>query len=234
MDCHFGCGPCSPKRYPGSVVGVIPPGPTAGHWPGADVLALATAHEPPQYEPLYTTNAAGVQNVTSYVLAKADIPGPGEVPLGQRLMIAAALIVTIWVHGGAAVSVGLGLTTADRWSRRAVVVAVGLTVLVVFLLPLYLFLLDNSYALATAMWSFVMASDSLLALLVNRRSFTAGETLWSVMFWDVVVTLLAVGLSWWTIWVWQRRLSGVSKAKASLASDLHDGQPAVATALVSE
>jgi len=202
--------------------------------PALVALALATAHRAPQYEPQYTTNASGVQVVSSYVLAKADIPYAGEVRLGQRLIFAVMLIVTILVHGGAAIGVGLGLTTVNGWSRRALAAAVGLTLLVVLVLPLYLFRFNNSHALVTAMWSFVMASDSLLAVLATRRSFSVGETLWTVMFWDAVVTLFAVGLSWWTIWVWQRRLSGASKAKLSLASDLHDRLPAGETAVAGD
>jgi ABC-type transport system involved in multi-copper enzyme maturation permease subunit len=190
--------------------------------PAIVALALATAHKAPQYEPQFTTSAAGVRTLTSELL-KPDLPYAGEVRLSQRLMIAGALIFTILVHGGAAISVGLRLTTVSGWSRRALFGAVGLTVLVVLVLPLYLLWLRNGYGLVTAKWSFVMAANSLLALLVSRTSFNVGEVLWSVMFWDVVVALFAVGISWWTIWVWQRRLSGVSKAKASLATALPDG-----------
>ncbi len=91
-------------------------------------MALATAHKTPKYEPQFT-NTAGVQVVTSYVLVKADIPG--EVLLGHRLMIAAVLIVTILVHGGAAISVGLGVATANGRSRQALAIAIGLHLLVV-------------------------------------------------------------------------------------------------------
>ncbi|HKI20040.1 MAG TPA: hypothetical protein VKA15_19280 [Isosphaeraceae bacterium] len=202
--------------------------------PALLALALATAHESPRYEPQFTKNASGAQVISSYVLAKADIPYAGEVRLGQRLTIATLLIVTILVHGGAAIGVGLGLTTANAWSRRALAAAVGFTLLVVLVLPLYLFLLDNRHALVTAMWSFVMASDSLLAVLVSRNSFNVGQILWSVTFWNTVVAVFAAGLSWWTIWAWQRRLRGSSKAKPALATDLSDGLPAAETALVGD
>jgi len=176
--------------------------------PALLALALATAHNAPHYEPQSTTNASGVQVVTSYVLAKTDITYVGEVRLGPRLMIAAVLVVTILVHGGAAISVGLGLTTANGWSRCVLATAVGLTVLVVLVLPIYLFLVADGHAVVTAMWSFVMALASLLVMLVTRTSFSVGDTLSSVLFWDVVVSLFAVGLSCWTIWVWQQRRPG--------------------------
>ncbi len=133
-------------------------------------------------------------NVTSYVLARSDIPYDGEVRLGERLMIAAELIVTILVHGSAAICVALALTTANPWLRRAMVTAVGLTALG------------------------ALAMRSLLAPLVSRTSFSAVETLWSVALWDVVVTMFAIALSWWTIWAWQRRVSGVASAEPSLVS----------------
>ncbi len=45
-----------------------------------------------------------------------------------------------------------------------------------------------------ALWRFVIASDSLLAVLFTRKSFRVGEILWSVMFWDAVLTLFAAVL----------------------------------------
>jgi hypothetical protein len=200
--------------------------------PALLALALATAHKAPQYEPQFTTNSAGAQVVTSYVLLKADIPSNSEVRLGQRLMIAAVLVVTILCHGGAAISIGLALAIANEWSRRAVVAAVGFVLLLTFVLPVYLFVLNNGRALDTFGWSFVMAADSLLAVLVSRTSLRVGEALSSVIFWDVLVALLAVGLSGWTNWVERSRLIGI--AKPSLATDLDDAQPGVETAFVVE
>jgi ABC-2 family transporter protein len=200
--------------------------------PALLALALATAHKAPQYEPQFTTNSAGAQVVTSYVLLKADIPSSSEVQLGQRLMIAAVLIVTILCHGGAAISVGLALAIANEWSRRAVVAAVGFALLLTFVLPVYLFVFNNGRALDTIGWSFVMAADSLLAMLVSRSSLSVGEALSSVIFWDVLLALVTVGLTWWTNWVERSRLIGI--AKPSLATDLDDAQPGVETAVVVE
>jgi hypothetical protein len=113
------------------------------------------------------------------------------------LMSSGVLLMTILVHGGAAISVGLALATASPWLRRAMVTAVGFTVVG------------------------ILAMRSLLALLVSRTSYSARERLWSVALWDIVVTILAVCLSLWTIWVWQRRLHGASKPKPFIATDLH-------------
>jgi ABC-type transport system involved in multi-copper enzyme maturation permease subunit len=202
--------------------------------PALLALALATAHKAWRYEPQFTKNASGAQVISSYVPAKADIPYVGEVRRGQRLLIATVLIVTILVHGGAAISVGLGLTTANRWSRRALASVVGLIFLVLLVLPVCLTLVNSFRAPDVAMWSFITAADSLLEVLVTRTSFSALETLWSVTFCDLVIALFAVGLSCWMIWVWQRRLSGVTKAQPLLATDLHDSQPAAETALIGD
>jgi hypothetical protein len=202
--------------------------------PALLALALATAHKAPSYVPQFTTNPAGVKVVTSYVLARAGTPYFGEVRLGQRLMIAALLIVTVLVHGGAAISVGLGFATTKVWSRRALAAAVGLIVLVVFVLPLCLIMVNNGRALDAVMLCFVMASDSLLTVLVTRVSFSVADMLWSVMFCDVVIALFAIGVSWWTMRVWKCRLSDVPKAKPSLATDLHDGRPAAEAVLIGD
>jgi hypothetical protein len=107
-------------------------------------------------------------------------------------MIAAGLFVTILVHGGAAISVGLALATANVWLRRALVTAVGLTVLG------------------------ILAMRSLLALLASRTSFRVVGTLRAVMIWNIVVALFATGLLMCTIWVWKRRRIATSKSSEYL------------------
>jgi ABC-type transport system involved in multi-copper enzyme maturation permease subunit len=169
--------------------------------PALLAMALATAHKAPRYEAHFTTDSMGNKAIDSYVLAKADNPYVAEARLGQRLLIAAQLIVTILVHGGAAISVGLGLTTANAWSRCAIATVVGLAFLAVFILqPAY----------------------SLLSMLVTRTSFSVGDTVSSMILWDIVVAVLAFALSAWTIWAWQ------------LESDLSDGAPTVSTVLVGD
>jgi ABC-type transport system involved in multi-copper enzyme maturation permease subunit len=160
--------------------------------PALLATALATARRATQYEPQFTTDSAGNQVVTSYVLANADAPYDGEVRLGLRLMIAAGLFITILVHGGAAISVGLALATANAWLRRALVTAVGLTVLG------------------------ILAMRSLLALLASRTSFCVVGTLRAVMIWNIVVALFATGLLMCTIWVWKRRRIATSKSSEYL------------------
>jgi ABC-type Na+ efflux pump permease subunit len=75
-----------------------------------------------------------------------------------------------------------------------------------------------------------------LAVWIKRQSraiaASVGEALSSVLFWDVLLALLAVGLSGWTNWVERSRLIGI--AKPSLATDLDDAQPGVETAFVVE
>ena len=104
---------------------------------------------------------------------RTDIPYAGEVRLGQRLMIAAVLIVTILVHGGAAISVGLGLSVATKWSGRILAIMVGLATVVVFILQ---------------------PAKTLLVLLVTRTSFNVPETLLDVAGWNIVVAFFAVAL----------------------------------------
>ncbi len=178
--------------------------------PALLAIALATARRATEYEPQFTTNSAGAQVVTSYVLARSDIPYDGEMRPGQRLMVAAGLVVTILVHGAAAICIGLALTTAKPWSRRVLVTAVGLTMVG------------------------ILALRSLLVLLVSRLSFGVIEILRAVMCWNAVVAFFAVGLLWCTIWEWSRQLSGRSRAKPSLATGFHDGPPAVETVLIGD
>jgi hypothetical protein len=79
-----------------------------------------------------------------------------------------------------------------------------------------------------------MASDTLLALLASRSSTNIGQTIGLVIFWDVVLTLVTVGLSWWAIWASRRRRSGKAKGKPSLAAELGDCPPAVETVLIGD
>ena len=73
-------------------------------------------------------------------------------------------------------------------------------------------------------WSLLILhrADSLFGMLVIRTSFRIGETLSSMILWDVVVAVFAVGLSVWTIWSLQ------------LEADLSDDQPTVSTVLVGD
>ncbi len=187
--------------------------------PAILALAMATSRKPPRYERQFTTTTAGVQQETSYLVVN-DPPSAGELQLGQKLLISAALILTVLVHGAMAISIGLGLTTVSVWSRRTLGAVLSLTVLMVFMIPLYLFLLfDSSHEMATAMWTIVMASGSLLTILVTRRSSSFGDILLSVLFWDVIFGLIALGLSLWTIWYWQRQSGGWARSKRALATD---------------
>ncbi len=102
--------------------------------PAVLAMALATARKAPIYEPHFTTDSTGNQVFDSYVLAKAGAPSDGDVRLGRRLVISAALILTILVHGAGAISAGLGLSIANKWSGRALAIMVGLAVVVVFIL----------------------------------------------------------------------------------------------------
>ena len=126
------------------------------------------------------------------------------------VQVAAGLVVTILVHGAAAICFGLALTTAKPWSRRVLVTAVGLTMVG------------------------ILALRSLLVLLVSRLSFGVIEILRAVMCWNAVVAFFAVGLLWCTIWEWSRQLSGRSRAKPSRATGFHDGPPAVETVLIGD
>ena len=162
--------------------------------PAIFAIAMATARKPLQYEPQRTTNTASVKIVSSWVLKDRSIPGPGEMRVGQTLMTAATLFVTILVHGAAAISVGLGLTIARGWSKRTLAAAIGLTLFAVFILPLYLLVLNGSQNQSLGMWSFVIASESLLSLLFTHRA-DASATLRCVIVWDMVVALSLSGFS---------------------------------------
>ncbi len=174
--------------------------------PAVLALALATARKAPVYEPHYTTDSAGNQVIDSYVLAKTNTASASDVRLGQRLVISALLLITILVHGAAAIGVGLGLSVATKWSGRVLAIMVGLATVVVFILQ---------------------PANTLLALLVTRTSFNVPETLLDVAGWNIVVAFFAVGLSCSTIRTLRRRLSSASQTNPSLASELNVGPPAI-------
>ena len=133
----------------------------------------------------------------------------------------------------AAISVGLALTLANGWSRRVIAALVGVTVVVAFVVPLSLIRLDYHSAVSMAMWSFVMAAVWLLTPLAARASFTVEETLSAALYWDVIATLVTIGVLGATIWAWQRRLSDTFNAKSVRETDLDDAsRPAVETVLV--
>jgi hypothetical protein len=201
--------------------------------PAVVALALATTYTAPRYEARATKTAADVEVVT-YVLAADEVKFEGQLGLGRRLMVAALLLITILVHGAAAVSIGLGLGEVKGGSRYALTAAAGLTGVVIFALPIFLVAHNHGYILDSAMWSVVMASDTLLALLASRSSTNIGQTIGLVIFWDVVLTLVTVGLSWWAIWASRRRRSGKAKGKPSLAAELGDCPPAVETVLIGD
>jgi ABC-type transport system involved in multi-copper enzyme maturation permease subunit len=183
--------------------------------PALFAMSLATAQKAPQYTS-QTTSAAMGRVTYTWTLIDPNVRHAAEVPLGLRLASVALLIVTILVHGAAGVGVGLVLATTMRWTRRDIAVVAGLTLIVVFIVPLGLFLLSSSRPPDITMWSAIMAGYSLLEPLVNGFSFHIRDTLWTVLFWDVVVGLFAAGMLWLTIRIWQRRALGP-----------RDGEPAL-------
>ncbi len=204
---------------------------------GPAVLAMAssTAHWKPTYQ-TKTSNDASKNPVVTYELIKEHVPLVGEVNLGQRLIGGGLWIVTILVHGAAAIGVGLALSTVKAWSRRAFLAAIGLPLLVLLILPLYLFMTNNHYdfELITSTWIFVVASNSLLDLLISRRSFSAEDIFRCVLLWDVVVALSTFGLLSWTARAWQRRLLSLPRSQRTSEIDAAEGHPIVETALIGD
>ena len=200
--------------------------------PAVLALALATAHRTQHYDVQVTKNAQGV-NVVTYVL-RIISPYPGEVKLGRRLMLAALFLATILAHGGAAVSVGLGLATVSEWSRRAIVGVVTAAVLAALVLPVCFFVLNGGRPLDAAGGSFAMAMSSVLAALVTRTSYNLDETVVSVAAWDVATALFGVGLLAWTVWFWHQRASRAWKIKRLRAPKLGDDQPVVEAGLLGD
>ncbi len=196
-------------------------------------LALATAPRAPRYEPQFT-KIAPRGSVTTYVLARTDLPYAGEVRLGQRLMLTVVLLATILAHGGAAVSVGLALATVRKWSRRLVTSVVVIAVLVALVVPVCVYRLNGWRPLDAAGGSFAMDMSSLLDALVSRTSYHLNAMVLSVAAWDVGSAIFAIGLSWWTIRYWQRRSSAESRAKLVRMPDLGEKRQAAGAGFVRE
>jgi hypothetical protein len=197
--------------------------------PAFIALALATASHPAHYEPRYATNASGVGVITTYVKVRSDVPMVGEIPLGQRLVIALVWMLTILAHGAAATGVGLLLANVKEWSKRTVATVIGLLLVVIVILPFYTLVIFSGHDASITMWSVVSASNSLFAALSSRMSFDHPDTLRSLVFCDVVVSLIAFGLWSRVVWLRQHRLRGDSEAKTAgrpepkFSIEVHDG-----------
>jgi ABC-type transport system involved in multi-copper enzyme maturation permease subunit len=183
--------------------------------PALLATSLATAQKAPRYISQTTADAMGRVTYT-WTLAVPNLRHAAEVPLGFRLASVALLIVTILVHGAAGVGVGLALATTMRGTRRAIAVVAGLTLIVVFIVPLGVIILSSRRPLDTTMWSVVLASESLLDILVAHGSFHIRDILWTVLFWDVVIGLFAAGMLWLAIRIWQRRALGLRDSEPAL------------------
>ncbi len=170
----------------------------------------------------------------TYVRADESIERVGAVHLGDRLIGVALLIATILVHGAATVSLGLAVATVIERRRLALSVTIGLSVLLVLGVPLYLFMTNPSYAPVFMIWGFVMVADSLLAMLSTRVTDDILTMSHWVAVWNVVVLALCVGLLWFTIRTWQRRLLGVSKSHADTEIGSEESPPVVEAALIGD
>jgi ABC-type transport system involved in multi-copper enzyme maturation permease subunit len=182
--------------------------------PAIFALALGTAHKTllPVGKMTTLPSGAQVQTWEQPDPAQANVERIGEVRLGPRLLSVAALVVTILVHGAAAVGIGLALSIGIKRSRRALAAGIGLIVVAVLVTPIYVVvLMKNSVSSGVVLWNFVGAAETLLQALVLRVDHTIGETLVSVFFWDAVVALSTVGILWIATQMWHRRILGFSK-----------------------
>jgi ABC-type transport system involved in multi-copper enzyme maturation permease subunit len=184
--------------------------------PALFALALATTHWTWQYQAQQVTkDSSGADVISAFKIISTHMPYIGELRLGTRLKAAAVFIATILIHGGAAVSVGLALAMVNKWSRRSIKVTATIAALSALVLPVHLLFLDRGHPVAYAGWSFAIAIYSLLTALVTRTSFSLDETVVLVAAWDLVVALLAIMLSWYTIRHWQRRSITASRLNRS-------------------
>jgi ABC-type transport system involved in multi-copper enzyme maturation permease subunit len=196
--------------------------------PAVLALCLATAPRAPRYATMTATNTVGTTSIISYELVDPDVPYVGEVRLRERLSLAAILALTILVHGAASVAVGLVLANAQGWTRRDFAVAVGLAVSVFFLLPLGLLRLNVNQASNLVGWNFIMASNSLLSILVARTAFDVTEVVWSVLSADAFFAILALSLYWWASKIRRHQLGRSFQDALPVEIDLPDDRrPAV-------
>ncbi len=176
--------------------------------PAIFALALATARLVPHYELSLITDPSGGPDLKSYVAVWSGRGYPDEIPLSERLMMAAVLVVTILVHGAAAIGVSLILATAWRWSRRGLLIACGVALPVTLIFSTYMAVANRRGDASSAItWNFAIAMHSLLKPLMARGRVwtTLGEAVWRVAAWDVVIAVFALatfGLS-----VWNQRAS---------------------------
>jgi ABC-type transport system involved in multi-copper enzyme maturation permease subunit len=196
-------------------------------------IAWATAHEKPRMIAKNTTAASGTPAMT-YVRADESANLPGAVHLGDRLVGVALLIATILVNGAAMASLGLAVATAIERPRLALTVTIGLSVLLVLGVPLYVFMSNPSYAPVFTIWGFVMVADSLLAMLSTRVTDGILTLSHWVAVWNGVFIVLSIGLLWFTIRTWQRRLLGVSQGQATPELGSEEQPPAIEAAIIGD
>jgi ABC-type transport system involved in multi-copper enzyme maturation permease subunit len=154
--------------------------------PGLMALALATAKKPPA-------------------------PGFVELTLGYRLFAVALLISTIAAHGALLTSVGLALAIWMKRQSRAIAVSVTVFVLVAIAWPTFVnvflaYPLDEGLALLSPVYDTADFAD----MLTIRADHFRGE-LWWVAFWDIEVTLWAIGLLWLTVGTFDRCVGRIAE-----------------------
>lgn len=84
------------------------------------------------------------------------------------------------------------------------------------------------------MWNMVMAVDALLHALFSRVDPGIGDTLGSVLLWDVVVSVITAGILWLAIRMWQGCALGLSKDKPASEIEGQEGPLDVESALVAD
>ncbi|MGP0065655.1 MAG: ABC transporter permease [Isosphaeraceae bacterium] len=205
--------------------------------PAILALALGTTFKQIRLVLKVTTLPSGAQTQTWEPPDPRDANSEliGELRLVPRLLAVGLLIVTIVVHGGAAVGIGLALSIGIKRTRRALSVGAGMVVLLVVIMPIYLVILMNrSTSNGIVMWNFVMAADTLLQALFSRIDPGLGETFESVAAWDVVIAVFTAGILWIAIEMWRRRALAASKEEPVSEIDAREEAVEVPSAFVTD
>jgi ABC-type transport system involved in multi-copper enzyme maturation permease subunit len=180
--------------------------------PALLATALATCRENPRYLPKFTKDASGAQVVT-YVRAGEGVVRVGALSLRDRLIDVALLAATILAHGAVAVAHGLALATAIERPWLALGATVGASLFLIVGFPISL-VVRHPDALLVTLWGFLTGVYTLLGEVATSTSVEIPELGRWVLLVDLVLALIAVGLLYSTVRIWQRRLLGTTGRKS--------------------
>jgi hypothetical protein len=195
--------------------------------------AAATARENPQFVMKTVQDASGRPAMT-WARADEGVVLVGVMSLGDRLIDAALLAVTILANGAVAVGLGLAVATAIARPRVALAATIGLSLFVMIAGMLDRFIDDHPYALSYTPLGFLPVVGTLFTEVATHRSVAFAQSSDLAILGDIALALAGIGMLWLTVRVWQRRLLDRPGGRTNDELGADDERPAAASRRVVE